>query len=98
MTTDERKRIDRLVDELDPQELAEVINDVTNAQHLENAKESARHLDRDGLGHLAAFIATELGAMKMADEFRESCESGNTRGRFDNKFTPFYDGLPHSNS
>ena len=71
---------------------------MTKEQRIQNTIELLRPLDREGMGEVAAFIATELGAMKMADEFRASIESGNTVGRFDNKIAAYYDGLPHSNS
>jgi hypothetical protein len=53
----------------------QVIKDVTEEQRIANIIELARPLDRESLGELAGWIAIELGAMKAADEYRESFSS-----------------------
>jgi hypothetical protein len=45
---------------------------MTDDQRIQNIVELARPLDRESLAELAGWIAIELGAMKTADEYRES--------------------------
>jgi hypothetical protein len=52
---------------------------MTDDQRISNIVELARPLDRESLGELAGWIAIELGAMKTADEFRESLQGIYTK-------------------
>jgi hypothetical protein len=68
---------------------------VTNEQRINNAIELIRPLDKDGLAEIAKFIAIELGAMKTADEYRETAHRANNQTVIESTYV--YDG-PHSNS